>query len=384
MKNVFRIMLIAAAATLFALPAYAQDAAAQPSATAQDADAKNALYTKFLELIKGGPAEQKQASEVGKEYLAKFGTPEDDIVKYIRGWVEKYDAAVWKYEFDQAVANNPARAFEMGRTRLQTQPENVELNLSLVQAGVNAASAKNMAHNAEAANAARRALQLIEGGKTAPNYIIFANRDEAVGGLHYMIGYLLMQSSPVEAAAELIKAAQSNTKFKTEPSTYQYLGGIYYEDFKKQAADYKTKYEGKDETDESRAAFEKLMQTLDRTIDALARAELHSKTAAEKKRFRDQVTALYKSRNNGAETGLNEYLAGVSSRPLPLPDQLAHPALAPSTGAAATTTPPSTTQPSTTQPTSMTTAPATTPAAKPAATPTPNGTKPPTKPRQRR
>jgi hypothetical protein len=378
MKNAFRIMLIAAAATLFALPAYAQDAAATTAASPQEAEAKAALYSKFLELIKGGAAEQKQASEVGKEYLAKYPTPVDaadkQIFDYIKGWVEKYDKAVWDFEFRESVAKNPGRAFQMGRERLATDPENVELNLSLVQTGINAAAAKNTAHNAEAAAAARRALQLIEGGKTAPSYVIFASREEALGGLPYMIGYLLMQSSPEEATAALVKAAQSNTKFKTEPSTYQYLGGIYFEEFKKLAADYKARFEGKEETDESRATYEKLMQSLDRTIDALARAELHSKNAADKKRFRDQLTALYKSRNNGSEAGINEYLAGVPSRPVPAPGQPAHPALAPSTGAASTTTPPATTQP-----TSMTGG----PAAKPAtpATPAGNGAKPATRPR---
>lgn len=373
MKNVFRMMIIAAVATFFALPAYAQDAAAQPAQSAQDAEAKAALYSRFLEKMKGDAVAQKEASAIGKEYIAKYPTPTDDadkqILDYIKGWVAKYDKAVWDFEFKESVAKNPGRAFQMGRERLASDPENVELHLSLVQTGVNAASAKNTAHNAEAAAAARRALQLIEGGKTAPTYVMFASREEALGGLPYMIGYLQMQSSPEEAKAALVKAAQSNTKFKTEPSTYTYLGAIYYDEFLKLAADYKARFEGKDETDESRAAYEKLMQTLDRVIDAFARAELHSKVAADKKKLRDQLTGLYKSRNSGSEAGLNDYLAGVASRPVPEPGQLAHPALAPAaapTTGAASTTPAASTQPA------ATTA---SPAAKPAATST-NGTKP--------
>lgn len=376
MKNVFRIMLIAAVATLFALPAYAQDAAAaQPAQSAQDAEAKAALYAKFLELIKGGPAEQKQASAIGKEYIAKYPTPVDDadkqILDYIKNWVAKYDAAVWEFEFKEAVAKNPARAFQMGRERLATDAESVDINLALVQAGFNAATAKNTAHNAEAAAAARRALQLIEAGKTPKTFVLFANREEAVGGLPYMIGYFLKDTAPAEAVPALIKAAQSNTKFKTEPTTYAYLAGAYYDsEFKGPAAEYQTKYANQDETDESRAAYEKLMQSLDRVIDAFARAHALSKDAAQKKAIMDQLTTLYKTRNNGSEAGLNEYLAGVQSRPLPAPGQLAHPALAPSTREASTTPPPTTTpQPGGTD-------------VKPA-TPATNGTKPPTKPRSR-
>lgn len=377
MKNVFRIMLIAAVATLFALPAYAQDAAAQPAQSAQDAEAKAKLYEEFLKLIRGGPAEQKQASVVGKDYIAKYPTPVDDadkqILEYIKGWVAKYDAAVWDFEFKEAVAKNPARAFQMGRERLATDAENVDINLALVQAGFNAATAKNTAHNAEAAAAARRALQLIEAGKTPKSFVLFANKDEATGGLPYMIGYFLKDTTPAEAIPALVKAAQSNTKFKTEPTTYAYLAGAYYDsEFKGPAADYQTRFGGKDETDESRAAYEKLMQSLDRVIDAYARAELYSKDPAQKKAIREQLTALYKSRNNGSEAGLNEYLAGVPSRPLPQPGQPAHPALAPAppqpAGAASTTTPTASTQPAASNTT------------KPAPTAPANGTKP----RQRR
>ncbi|HWS55711.1 MAG TPA: hypothetical protein VN228_16350, partial [Pyrinomonadaceae bacterium] len=332
MKNVLRMMLLAAVAALFTAPAYAQDAAAQSAASPQDVQAKADLYAKFLQLIKGGPAEQKQASEVGKEYLGKYATPEDDIVKYIRGWVEKYDKAVRDFEFKEAVAKNPGRAFQIGRE----QPDNLDVQLALVQAGFNAAAAKNTAHNAEAAQAARRALEMIEGGKTTTSYLLFANRDEAVGGLPYMIGYFLRDTNPQEAAQALVKAAQSNSKFKTEPTTYAYLGRAYYDsEFKQLAADYKARFEGKEETDESRAAYEKLMQSLDRVIDAFARSAALSKDPAQKKAIMDQLTAFYKSRNADSEAGLNEYVAGVLSRPLPGPGQLAQPAVAPGTAPSA-------------------------------------------------
>lgn len=377
MKNVLRIMLITAVAALFALPAYAQDAAAQSTPSAQDEQAKADLYAKFLQLIKGGPAEQKQASEVGKEYLGKYGTPEDDIVKYIRGWVEKYDKAVRDFEFKEAVAKNPDRAFQMGREMQAATADNLDLNLALVQAGFNSVTANNKSHNAEAAEAARRALRLIEGGKTTQAWVLFANRDEAVGGLPYMIGYFLRETSPEQAVVELVKAAQSNTKFKSEPTTYAYLGRAYYDsEFKKLAADYKTKYEGKDETDESRAAYETLMQSLDRVIDAFARAAALSKDAAQKKALMDQLTAFYKSRNNNSDAGLNEFVAGVMSRPLPQPGQPATPATAPATGGAASAT---------TTPTPPATPPGATngnPAAKPAGTtPANNSGTTPTKPR---
>jgi hypothetical protein len=375
MKNVLRMMLLAAVAAISVAPAYAQDAAAQTAASPQDAQAKADLYAKFLQLIKGGPAEQKQASEVGKEYIGKYPTPADDadkqILDYIKNWVAKYDAAVRDFEFKEAVAKNPARAFQIGRE----QADNLDVQLSLVQAGFNAVAAKNTAHNAEAAEAARRALQMIEGGKTTNAYGLFATRDEAVGGLPYMIGYFLKDTNPQQAIESLVKAAQSNSKFKTEPTTYAYLGRAYYDgEFKQLAEGYKRDYEGKEETPESRAAYERLMQSLDRVIDAFARAASYSKDAAQKKAIMDQLTAFYKSRNNDSVAGLDAYVAGVTSRPLPGPGQLAQPAVAPGTG---TPTTPDADAARTTPAGSATTQ----PAAKPAATPANNGTTP-TRPRQ--
>lgn len=368
MKNVLRMMLLAAVAAMFVAPAYGQDAAAQTAASPQDAQAKADLYAKFLQLIKGGPAEQKQASEVGKEYIGKYPTPADDadkqILDYIKNWVAKYDAAVRDFEFKEAVAKNPARAFQLGRE----QADNLDVQLALVQAGFNAIAAKNTAHNAEAAQAARRALEMIEGGKTTNAYLLFASRDEAVGGLPYMIGYFVKDTNPQEAIQSLIKAAQSNSKFKTEPTTYAYLGRAYYDsEFKQLAEAYKRDYEGKEETPESRAAYERLMQSLDRVIDAFARAAAYSKDAAQKKAIMDQLTAFYKSRNNDSVAGLDAYVAGATSRPLPGPGQLAQPAVAP--GAAA--------------PTSAEATPgAAQPAAKPAGTPPANNGTTPTRPRQ--
>ena len=78
MKNVFRLLVIAALAALFALPALAQTtqpspAASGPAQCTTDADAKAALYQSFLSDYKGPPEQQKKASQTGKDYLAKYG-----------------------------------------------------------------------------------------------------------------------------------------------------------------------------------------------------------------------------------------------------------------------------------------------------------------------
>lgn len=338
MKNVFRLLTIAALAMTFALPTLAQDAAAAAQA---DDPAKTALYEKFVkERGVKDPTSQKAAFDTGKEFLSKYGSTEDQYVTYVRGWVAKYEKALRDFEFEKAIESKDlAKAFQYGQQIASAEPDNVYVQLRLAGAGfVNAVETKNKSMAPQTMSAARRALEMIEQGKTPEKWTTFvANRDEALGGLNYTLGYFTFDTSQDEAVKYLIKAAQSNGKFSKEPTTYLYLGAAYYNgEFKRLQAEYKTKYEGQPETPEGIALYERVLQTLDRVIDAYARAVALSTDAAQKKAIMDQLTAAYKTRHEN-DTGLPAYIAGVLSRPLPLPGQPVTPAVTPtSTG---TTTP---------------------------------------------
>src|ERR1044071_1572360 len=170
MKNVLRLLVFAALATVFALPAYAQDPAASQTPAAgpctTEAEAKGALYKKFLELYKGTPDQQKTAAETGKEYLGKYGNCPDDadkkVATFIQNWVGKYDKAADEFAFTKAENENPSEAFRLGRERMGKNPDDLKTYLLLVAAGLKNVQAKNTSTNPEAANAARRAIQLIE------------------------------------------------------------------------------------------------------------------------------------------------------------------------------------------------------------------------------
>lgn len=388
MKNVLRIMLIAAAATLSALPAYAQDAAAQPTASAQDVEAKAKLYQQFLDLIKGGPEQQRQASAVGKEYMGKYPTPVDDadkqILDYIKNWVAKYDVAVRDFEFNKTLTDkNYARAFEMGRQMLSEQPDNVALTLTLSRIGLlnaSAGAAANKGLNPEALRFTRQAISSIESGKAPAKWDPFTSREDALGWLHYTHGYLTMESSPDEAVAALIKAAQSNSTVTKEPATFFHLGNAYVNgDYKKAVNAYKAVFpDGKEVTEDLKPQYDQLIgqvnAALDRTIDAYARAIALS-TKPEQAKFKadltTQLSTYHKARfENSTAADVQTLINSVLSRPLPLPGQPVTPAASP---ASASTTP-ATATPASTQP-------AANPGAKPATTPANNGTTP-TRPRQ--
>lgn len=379
MKNVFRIMLIAAAASLSALPAYAQGAAAQPAAApAQDTEAKAKMYQQFLELIKGGAEQQRQASAVGKEYMAKYPTPTDDadrqIFDYIKNWVARYDKAVRDFEFNKALADsNYTSAFEIGRRMLTEQPDNVEVALTLARAALANASGRtpNESLYPESLRFTRTAIQLIESGKAPAKWEApLSSREEALGWLHFAHGLLTVKSSPAEAAEALVKAAQANGATKTQPATYFHLGNAYVAgDYAKAVNAYRAVFpEGKEITEDLKPQYDQLIgqvnAALDRIIDAYARAVALS-TKPDQQQFKTSLTAqltkYHQARyENSTAADVQTYINGVLSRPLPLPGQ---PVTAP---AAAATTPPA----------STTAAPAANGAARPAAPATTGTPKP--------
>jgi hypothetical protein len=377
MKNVLRLLVFAALVTVFALPSYAQDAAAGQTPAAgpctAEAEAKGALYQKFLAAYKGNPDQQKTAYDTGKEYLGKYGTcpdPADQkVTSFIQNWVTKYEKATLEFNCTKAVNDTPAQAFTICKPYIDANADSPKGYLMLVSAGLKNVQAKNTSTNVEAANAARRAIQLIEQGKTSDVWAPLPSQAEAVPGLNYYLGIFTFDNAPAEAATYLQKAAQSNSSFAKEPTTYEYLAAAYFKnEFTPLAADYKAKCEGKEATPECDALFNKINAVTNRIVDAYARAlALTPASAAATVRDgrRSKLSTFYKQLHEGKEDGMNELVAGVLAKPLMMPGMEPAPPAPTTTAADGTGT-------GTTTPTTPA---GTTPPAKPAATPTPT-TKP--------
>lgn len=334
MKNVLKTLAFAALLTTFSLPAVAQDAAAGTTAaatSAQDEEAKAALYAEFVQKIKATDAEsQRRANEIGRDYLTKYGTStaeaDKPVIDYIRNWVGKYEKAVREYEFNKAVAENPARAYEVGRQWLADNPDRIETRLGLVQAGFLANDKKDKSLNAEMVAQARAALQAIEGGKAPQQWTApWANRDVAISLLNFAIGLGLYENSPNDAVPALVKVAQSNGPLKTNPAVYSALGTAYLNgEFARVGAEYKTQCEGKEASPECDALFAKVSLALDHTLDAYARAAAYSKDQAAKAALMRNLSQLYKGRFQSVtnpDANVQTLVAGITSVPLPLPGQ---------------------------------------------------------------
>ncbi|MBV9925700.1 MAG: hypothetical protein JOZ96_11835 [Acidobacteria bacterium] len=371
MKNVLRLLVFAALVTVFALPSYAQDAAAAPAPAAQgpctEAEAKAALYNEFRANFKGTPEQQKVAYDKGKEYLNKYGacTGEGDpaIIKYIQNWVGKYEAEKLKFDCTNAANNTPEKAFEACQPWIAADRENLKPHLALVAAGIGTYMKKDNSLNARAAAEARTALDLIDKGKTTDVWAPFTNQQDAAAGLRYYIAAWTVEANPAEAATQLLSVAKSNSSLAKDPATFQLYGtSLLRGDVSKLQDEYKAKCEGKDASNECDILLNKFNYALDRVIDAYARAVALSAGKPQQALIRTALETYYKSRHEGKTDGLNELISGVLAKPLPLPG--GEPPLPAPTSTAADGN-------GTTGTATPTTPAGGTPPAKPAATPTP-------------
>jgi hypothetical protein len=369
MKKIIALIAICLAIAITGIPAFAQQPAApqQPAATSQDPqctpEAKTAVYNDFRTHIKG---DQAKANELAKKWLACPEVKgEEQITPYLKNFVAKYEKANRKDQVTDLVYNKKdfPKAFEIGKTILADEPENLKVLTDLAYAGFAAASAKNEAFTADSINYAKKAMQLIEAGKAPDKWEPYLGKDDALAYLNNIIGQLTVQKSPSEALPYLMKVAQYESKLKKLPFTYGTIAGAYEAgEYAKLSAQYKACCEGKDETPESKLALENINQVIDRMIDAYARAVALAGTdaanQAAKKEWMDSLSTWYKYRHNQSDAGLTEMIAGILAKPLPpLPTPIttlptATPASTPTSGtvsatgtAAGNATTPATTQP---------------------------------------
>lgn len=335
-----------------AVSVFAQDACA-------DVEGKQAVYKVFTDNLpsKAAPKtldQQKSAVQAGKQYIDKYGSCADDkqIVDYLKANVpamEKYiadtEAAQAKQklysDFDAAItASNTANIFSNGKTILSGEPDFMDVNIALASAGFDQSVANPPVdtYNSDTINYSKTAIQQIEAGKASRtgDYGVkqysyktdkYPGKDNALGLLNYNIGYIMYyrQNNKKDALPYFYKSTQYNSFSKTNPFVYQTLGAWYLDQAIKMDADRQAKITaaGDKDTDETIAMLAMQKGYADRAIDAYARAYSLAKNDPKNKTYADGLYAklneLYKFRYNGNTAGVDTFVAGVMSKPLPDP-----------------------------------------------------------------
>jgi hypothetical protein len=284
--------------------------------------AKIEIYTRF---VNNRTSNESLAYQAAKEYLAKYSKDDDMYTRYLRPWVALYDKWERKQRVPQLIYDekNFAEGYRLGKQVLTEEPDELATLMYLgYGAYLASTTAKNESFNADARVYARKAITAIEAGKAPDEWKPFKDKNDALAHLYYTLGFIAFRTDPAQAIDSFIKTATFDTDLKKSPSTYYFLAAAYETGpYKTLAAAYQTNFAGKEESAASKAALEKLNLVIDRMIDAYARAIAAAgddpANAQNKAQWLATLTNYYKFRNNGADTGLNELLAGVLSKPLP-------------------------------------------------------------------
>ncbi|HJR06959.1 MAG TPA: hypothetical protein VJ842_06875 [Pyrinomonadaceae bacterium] len=305
---------------------FAQGTSSQPSAArrrqqqAQITQAQADLYERWRANIN---LNQQAAFEAGREYVGKY--PKDEYGARVGKWVEAYERAARKLQFESLLFREKkyAAAYAIGKQVLADDPDNLRTIINLASAGYLASNAGDTSHNAETLRFARRATEMIERGGKPSDWKPFGGQPDALAYLNFITGELILKETPAESVAYFRKAIESEGSVKNTPIVYSRLAAAYivseYEPLAKRFTD--TNGSRPPESEEDKAAFARITLVADRIIDAYARAVALSGTDAQyqeaRARWMEQLTQFYKFRNNDSTDGLDAYIAGVTSKPLP-------------------------------------------------------------------
>jgi hypothetical protein len=274
---------------------------------------KTATYSKWYD---NRVDHQDVAYEAATEYVTVCPNDDSQYATALKNFKKKYEDLKGiqniATEFDKAVkGKNYAEQIRLGKQIVATNPENGSV-VYIIMAGAGLGDANLLP---ESANAAKKAIELIEGGKPfAPAY---TSKDQALAAMNYIIAKAAMKTSPADAIPSFLKAARYESDLKKSMQFYLELADAYDKGpIAKLTADYKSKIgPNNTETPESKLALENLFAMIDRQIDAMARAAALA-DPTNKKAITEDVTELYKYRNKSTD-GLDQLLAGVMNKPIP-------------------------------------------------------------------
>ena len=245
--------------------------------------------------------------------------------KYLNNWIAKYEKASRSTRMSHSgVDEKYTRSmFPIGKDILNDEPENIGVILDLVDSrALRPTIPRLMLTPSPYAKKSHPVARIRQ--STREVGARFHSKDDALGlwQLHYR-HKVRKQLAPAKLSRYLIKAASYEARLRSCPYTYAFLGEAYEKGpFAETARQtYKAKYEGKEETTESKLAIENINQIVDRMIDAYARAVALSGTDPQYKDIKAQAlggaTDWYKFRHEKQTTGLDEMIASVYRSRLP-------------------------------------------------------------------
>jgi tetratricopeptide (TPR) repeat protein len=150
------------------------------------------------------------------------GNPTDNTGTYDVVIEEDRESRLWRLIYEQ---RNFAEAYSLGRQVLADEPDNLR---ALIDLGYSGSQAEDKSFNTEALGHAKKAIQLIEGGKALQDWAPYKGRDDALAYVYQTVGFLNSETAPNEAIEALTKAVQLFESENTKTPSYRLLGWLHH------------------------------------------------------------------------------------------------------------------------------------------------------------
>lgn len=291
------------------------------SVLAQKQPSKDEMFQQIAKLTNTKKAEdQAKAYQMSKEFLAQYGKDNDDKVKKIRDYMQKYRLN----EFNKALDDiRLADALKFGQDILADEPENSYVTMNLAYVGYEAFNKKqDKSFSQESVSFARRTLALFEAGKTPNQIAPFKDLAEVNALMYYVIGTFTLDTDIKEAARNFYKSTQFESQIKKNSYPYYVIAFYYERQYENAVQNFKTKHGNKTVIDETMKADQEAMnKIIDRMLDAYARAVklAETETNPSKDSWKQRLTQIYQFRK-GSDAGINDLLNSILTTPMPEPN----------------------------------------------------------------
>lgn len=320
--RILKFALVAVVLVILAAGVHAQD------------QARTDLYDKFAKNYNKGPAEQATARAAAKEFLEKYGKdPKSDdekkAVAYVSNWATKYDKAARAYNLFQAInAKKTDEAFAQAKQVFVDNPDDLEAYYYLSSMGYQAALAGNRKNDADTIAYSKKAIEMLDAGKhiNSAKPMSEAERANALGYTYFFLASVEAPASATDAKMHFLKAIRSRSAITQDPSIYVSLYNIYNGEYPPLATRFNRECntEGLQATPGCKDLLTQAHGMIDRMVDVLARAVAYANASATPDRYAqlkvswlEVMRPFYKQRNNGSDAGMDEFIKGITARPIP-------------------------------------------------------------------
>ena len=311
-------LLILIAALAFApamLAPFAVGKTAEDQAAAQDPKAEEAAaYKAWYDA--NAAKDYPKAMELAKAYLEKF--PSGNYAKYLKEtWLPGL--------FNQAIkVGNIEEMIRIGKIALALDPDSLDYLLAMInqiRTKEFFATPQNFSHASDYSDFARRAMPLIESGKTPTGTKDF-KKEPVLAFLNYDLGLIENSNKNQDKALEYYEKAAA-----LDPSTAAYFRdcGVIHQVKYLPAA---KKYQAFSDADrdaaepkpEVKAALDEVKKEADAVINCWVRymGLTMEKPSDTRKQVETVLTELYKFRNNGSTEGLQKLIEQNKSSATPV------------------------------------------------------------------